>query len=117
MKPRDLAAVISDHLEVGSGFLLKTEIAGPGFINFFLAPNVWQNVLHTIHKVKDDYGSSVQAGSPRILLEFVSANPTGPLHVGHGERRGCGRYSGPIAENLRVRTLTRNTMSMIPAIR
>jgi arginyl-tRNA synthetase len=90
MKPRDLAAVISDHLKVGSGFLMKTEIAGPGFINFFLAPDVWQNVLHTIHKVKDDYGSSVQAGSPRILLEFVSANPTGPLHVGHGRGAAVG---------------------------
>ncbi len=90
MKPRDLAAVISDHLEVGSGFLLKTEIAGPGFINFFLAADVWRNVLHTIHKAKADYGRAVQAGSPRILLEFVSANPTGPLHVGHGRGAAVG---------------------------
>ncbi len=90
MKPRALAAIISDHLEVSSDLLLKSEIAGPGFINFFLAPNVWQNVLHKIHKAKNDYGRAVQAGTPRILLEFVSANPTGPLHVGHGRGAAVG---------------------------
>ncbi len=90
MKPRDLAAIISENLQVGSDFLLKTEIAGPGFINFFLAPKVWHEVLGTIHKAKGDYGRAVQTGSPKILLEFVSANPTGPLHVGHGRGAAVG---------------------------
>ena len=90
MKPRDLAAIISENLQVGSDFLLKTEIAGPGFINFFLAPKVWHEVLDTVHKAKDDYGRAVQTGSPKILLEFVSANPTGPLHVGHGRGAAVG---------------------------
>jgi len=94
MKPRELATIIMDHLEVGSGFLLKAEVAGPGFINFFLAPDVWRNVLHTIQEAKDDYGRGVQAGSPRILLEFVSANPTGPLHVGHGRGAAIGDTLG-----------------------
>jgi len=60
MKPRDLAAIISENLQVGSDFLLKTEIAGPGFINFFLAPKVWHEVLDTVHKAKDDYGRADQ---------------------------------------------------------
>ena len=90
MKPRDLAAIISKNLQVGSDFLLKTEIAGPGFINFFLAPKVWHEVLDTVHKSKGDYGRAVQTGSPKILLEFVSANPTGPLHVGHGRGAAVG---------------------------
>ncbi len=89
-KPRDLAEIISKNLQVGPDFLLKTEIAGPGFINFFLAPEVWHEVLDTIHKAKGDYGRAVQTGSPKILLEFVSANPTGPLHVGHGRGAAVG---------------------------
>ncbi len=90
LKPRELAAIITDNLEMESDFFVKTEIAGPGFINFFLASNVWHGVLNKIHDAKNDYGRGAEIGNPRILLEFVSANPTGPLHVGHGRGAAVG---------------------------
>jgi arginyl-tRNA synthetase len=89
-KPRDLAAVIKDNLTKDSKVLAGAEIAGPGFINFFLAPEVWHEVLHTIHREKERYGCAVKLDGPRALLEFVSANPTGPLHVGHGRGAAVG---------------------------
>lgn len=89
-KPRDLAAVIKDNLTKDSKVLAGAEIAGPGFINFFLAPEVWHEVLHTIHREKEGYGCAVKLDGPRALLEFVSANPTGPLHVGHGRGAAVG---------------------------
>ena len=89
-KPRELAAVIKDNLTKDSKVLAGAEIAGPGFINFFLAPEVWHEVLHTIHREKEGYGCAVKLDGPRALLEFVSANPTGPLHVGHGRGAAVG---------------------------
>jgi arginyl-tRNA synthetase len=89
-KPRELAAVINDNLTKDSKILAGAEIAGPGFINFFLAPEVWHEVLHTIHREKEGYGCAVKLDGPRALLEFVSANPTGPLHVGHGRGAAVG---------------------------
>ncbi len=89
-KPRELAAVIKDNLTKDSKVLAGAEIAGPGFINFFLAPEVWHEVLHTIHREKEGYGCAVKLDGPRVLLEFVSANPTGPLHVGHGRGAAVG---------------------------
>jgi arginyl-tRNA synthetase len=89
-KPRDLAAVIKDNLTKDSTVLAGSEIAGPGFINFTLAHEVWHEVLHTIHREKDGYGCAVKGEGPRMLLEFVSANPTGPLHVGHGRGAAVG---------------------------
>ena len=90
MKPRDLALSIAQNFTEDPTLLSEWEIAGPGFINFFLAPAVWHEALHTIHEQKDDYGRS--SGKPRagVLLEFVSANPTGPLHVGHGRGAAIG---------------------------
>lgn len=90
LKPRDLAKIITDNLPPHEGLIAKTEIAGPGFINFFLAENVWRDVVLAIHKDKSAYGSSPQPDGPRILMEFVSANPTGPLHVGHGRGAAIG---------------------------
>jgi arginyl-tRNA synthetase len=89
-KPRDVAAAIKDNLTKDSKVLAGSEIAGPGFINFILAPEVWHEVLHTIHREKDGYGCAVKREGPRVLLEFVSANPTGPLHVGHGRGAAVG---------------------------
>ncbi len=89
-KPREIAQVICRNLPTVPDLLLKAEVAGPGFINFFLAPGVWQNVLHNIHSEKSDFGRVSGTGGPSILLEFVSANPTGPLHVGHGRGAAVG---------------------------
>ncbi len=65
-------------------------MAGPGFINFFLAPSVWHWVLQQIHHDRSDFGRVTQNPSSAVLLEFVSANPTGPLHVGHGRGAAVG---------------------------
>jgi arginyl-tRNA synthetase len=90
MKPRDLAQIITDNLPPHEGLIAKTEIAGPGFINFFLADRVWSDVVHAIHRDTTTYGCSQQPDGPRVLMEFVSANPTGPLHVGHGRGAAIG---------------------------
>ena len=90
MKPRELAAILTENLPPQQGLIAKAEIAGPGFINFFLDNKVWRDVVHAIHRDKAAYGCSQQPETPRILMEFVSANPTGPLHVGHGRGAAIG---------------------------
>ncbi|MFC1835402.1 arginine--tRNA ligase [Thermodesulfobacteriota bacterium] len=90
MKPRDLATIITRNIPEPNDLIEKTEIAGPGFINFFLRSDVWRNLLTRILEEKDAYGLVQDAQGPRVLLEFVSANPTGPLHVGHGRGAAVG---------------------------
>ena len=90
VKPRELAQKIIDLMPKDSGIIDKYEIAGPGFINFFLSPEVWRRNLDSIHDQKEKYGSSSELNGPRVLVEFVSANPTGPLHVGHGRGAAVG---------------------------
>lgn len=77
LKPRELAATIKDNLTKDSEVLAGCEIAGPGFMNFFLAPNVWHQVLHTIHREKERYGCAVELDGPRVLLEFSTRTPRG----------------------------------------
>jgi arginyl-tRNA synthetase len=92
-KPRDLAQKIVAALPA-SPLLARTEIAGAGFINFFLTPEAYGRELAAIHERGERYGRQGGAGSlgkgERVLLEFVSANPTGPLHVGHGRQAAYG---------------------------
>ncbi len=90
IKPRDLAKIITENIPTDPKLLTKCEIAGPGFINFFMAPEVWHSVLSQIHGERENYGSSEKRTAPKVLLEFVSANPTGPLHVGHGRGAAVG---------------------------
>lgn len=68
----------------------KVEIAGPGFINFFLSSGAYQAVVNDILDQGDAYGRSQRGGGQRVQVEFVSANPTGPLHVGHGRGAAFG---------------------------
>jgi arginyl-tRNA synthetase len=92
-KPRDLAQKIVAALPA-SPLLARTEIAGAGFINFFLTPEAYGRELAAIHERGERYGRQGGEGSlgkgERVLLEFVSANPTGPLHVGHGRQAAYG---------------------------
>ena len=81
--PRKVAEIIVDHLDDRDGILEKVEVAGPGFINFFLREDVWVGLLEDVEKQGDRYGESSVGGGKRVQVEFVSANPTGPLHVGH----------------------------------
>jgi len=96
--PRELAEAICQALPSG-GNLEKTEIAGPGFINFFLSSDTTQSVIKTVLEQKAAYGTSSIGEGKKIQIEFVSANPTGPLHVGHG--RGAA-YGASLATLLRA---------------
>ena len=94
MAPQKIAAAIIDHLNDSDGLLEKADIAGPGFINFFVRPKAWQPVLQLIHQAGNRYGSSPFGQGRRVQVEFVSANPTGPLHVGHGRGAAVGDSVG-----------------------
>ena len=89
-RPRDLATVIVDNLEDGDKLIEKVNIAGPGFINFTIAPRQWQMLLGDILALGADYGRSTTGAGQKVLVEFVSANPTGPLHLGHGRGAALG---------------------------
>ena len=84
MSPGKIASVITKHLLDEEKILKKTEIAGPGFINFFINTSSWHPVLLDIHNQNARYGASDLGKGKKIQVEFVSSNPTGPLHVGHG---------------------------------
>ena len=95
--PRDIAAAIIEQLD-DSDQIDKVEIAGPGFINFYLSPVAYHRELQNILEQNDRYGRQPAKERPRILLEFVSANPTGPLHVGHGRLAAFGATVGNLLE-------------------
>ena len=88
-KPRDLAQAIIAALPQND-FVTKVEIAGPGFINFFLSPAAYHQELLRALDQGTAYGRSSLGGGKRVMVEFVSANPTGPLHVGHGRHAAFG---------------------------
>ncbi|MBW1713376.1 MAG: arginine--tRNA ligase, partial [Deltaproteobacteria bacterium] len=88
--PREVAAIILDQLGQGGSFIAQAEVAGPGFINFTLSPSVWQEVADRILEEGQAYGRSDLGQGRRVQVEFVSANPTGPLHVGHGRGAALG---------------------------
>lgn len=95
--PKELAGKIIARLPA-TDLLDKTEIAGPGFINFFLTAQACQAVVVDILNQAENYGSSTIGLHKKVLLEFVSANPTGPLHIGHG--RGAA-YGAAVANLLK----------------
>jgi len=82
--PREVAAALAELLAPGDELLERVQIAGPGFVNFFLNPRVWATVLPEILQQDTNFGLSDQGKGKMVLVEFVSANPTGPLSVGHG---------------------------------
>ncbi|MFO7860241.1 MAG: arginine--tRNA ligase [Desulfosalsimonas sp.] len=84
MAPRKIAEAVVDHITDPDGLIEKTEIAGPGFINFFIRPSAWLSVIHEIHQQDMAYGAEDLGDGQKVQVEFVSANPTGPLHIGHG---------------------------------
>ena len=87
--PRELAAQIVPALP-GCELVSRVEIAGPGFINFFLAPSAYHMELKNLLAAGEHYARSETGGNARVMVEFVSANPTGPLHVGHGRGAAVG---------------------------
>ena len=81
--PRKIAERIVDNINDSDRILDKIEIAGPGFINFFIRSSIWSTLLEEVDTLGDSYGSSDIGNGTRVQVEFVSANPTGPLHIGH----------------------------------
>ena len=91
--PRELAtrlvaAVLADP--AAQGLVESADVAGPGFINLRVAPALKQSVVKTILAQRADYGRSTLGAGKQVVIEFVSANPTGPLHVGHGRQAALG---------------------------
>ncbi len=86
--PRMIAQAVIDKLDCA--YIAKTEIAGPGFINFYLKQDWMYDMLAQIIAAGENYGNLVSECKEKIQLEYVSANPTGPLHVGHGRGAAVG---------------------------
>ncbi len=88
--PLEVAHVIADQLQTSCAFLETVSVVPPGFLNFTLRSDCWFSVLDEIELTGDRYGHSTMGQGQRVLLEFVSANPTGPLHMGHGRGAALG---------------------------
>ena len=89
-KPQEIAGIIREALMQELNIIDKIEIAGPGFINFWLKKESMANIINTIIDMKDEYGSSNTGKGKKYLEEYVSANPTGPLHCGHARGAAWG---------------------------
>ncbi|MFI5247265.1 MAG: arginine--tRNA ligase [Nitrospirales bacterium] len=89
--PHDIAQIIIDNLSQREQLFDRVEIVRPGFLNLTLKPAVWQEVLKEIETQGSAYGQAELGQRRRVLVEYVSANPTGPLHVGHGRGAAVGQ--------------------------
>jgi arginyl-tRNA synthetase len=96
LPPRKIAEVIRGHIQDNHGVLSKVEVAGPGFMNFFIREGVWSTLLSEADTLGDRYGSSEYGKGKNAHVEFVSANPTGPLHIGHAR----GAVVGDVIANI-----------------
>jgi len=88
--PRAIAEILAAKLAGSSELIESLEIAGPGFINFFIKDTAWRKTLAEIDKAGPAYGTSTVGAGRKVQVEFVSANPTGPLHIGHGRGAATG---------------------------
>lgn len=83
MAPRAIAQIICDNLEMEGSFFQKAEIAGPGFLNFTLGPKWYGQIMADVEAEGERYGQSDVGHGEKVMVEFVSANPTGPMHMGN----------------------------------
>jgi arginyl-tRNA synthetase len=97
--PREIAEIIAGRLRSHPEVLDRIDVVSPGFINLTITRNLWLRVLAEIEEQGERYGTSTSGEGQRVLLEFVSANPTGPLHMGHGRGAALG---GALANLLRA---------------
>ena len=89
-KPRDIAAALERAMTIDPALVEKVEIAGAGYLNIFVAKTRWQAVIREVLAAGGEYGRADSGQGQRVQVEFVSANPTGPLHVGHGRGAALG---------------------------
>jgi len=94
--PRKIAQIIQENLSDPENIIDRTQIAGPGFLNIFLKEDIWRNTLQNIEEKKENFGCSSMGNGKKVQVEFVSANPTGPLHIGHAR----GAVVGDVITNL-----------------
>lgn len=90
MAPRKIAEIITENLDITDSYFDKFEIAGPGFINFFLGAHWFSDVLHEVIAAGNDYGKTAFGQNKKVMVEFVSANPTGPMHIGNARGGAIG---------------------------
>lgn len=88
--PREIAQAIVDHLDVKKADVTKIDIAGPGFINFYMDNAYLTGIITEALNKKDSFGKAEQPKNEKILVEYVSANPTGSLHIGHARNAAVG---------------------------
>ena len=88
--PRKIAEAIVSHLDLSATYFDRVEIAGPGFLNFFFSPRFQSDVLRDILALDENYGRSDYGQGKKVMVEFVSANPTGPMHMGNARGGALG---------------------------
>ena len=94
--PRQIAKILLEGIEDHDGVVDRIEIAGPGFMNFFVREGAWMSLLEAVDKQGERYGWSDMGQGRKVQVEFVSANPTGPLHIGHAR----GAVVGDVMANI-----------------
>ncbi|MFZ2539181.1 MAG: arginine--tRNA ligase [Oscillospiraceae bacterium] len=90
LPPRKIAEAIVGEVILDGSYFEKVEIAGPGFINFFLNRNWFSSVVTSVHQHKENYGRTDFGAGKKVMVEFVSANPTGPMHIGNARGGAIG---------------------------
>ena len=98
MPPRKIAEILSEKFYFDGTYIEKSEIAGPGFINFFLSDKYYADILADVDEKGKDYGKSDYGAGKRVLVEFVSANPTGPMHIGNARGGALGDCLASVLE-------------------
>ncbi len=88
--PRKIAESLTERFNLSGSYIKSFEIAGPGFINFFLADNYYADIVSDVLEKTEDYGKSDFGKGKKVLVEFVSANPTGPMHIGNARGGALG---------------------------
>ncbi len=88
--PRDIAQIIVNNLDLTDTLFEKVEIAGPGFLNFFLSQQYYSEIIKDVMAKGENYGKSDYGNGKKVLVEFVSANPTGPMHIGNARGGAIG---------------------------
>jgi arginyl-tRNA synthetase len=96
--PREIAASIIENLKLDKKVFGRIEVAGPGFLNFFLASGWYSEAVKCITAQKEDFGKSDFGAGKRVLIEFVSANPTGPMHIGNARGGALGDCLASVME-------------------
>lgn len=90
MAPQKIAEIIKEEVILNGSYFERVEVAGPGFINFFLGADWYTKVLFSVEKLGEEYGKTDFGKGKKVLVEFVSANPTGPMHIGNARGGAIG---------------------------